>query len=325
MLPIGNGFCKYAGRMNTALLRLSLFPVLALTFIASVHAQSPTAEQLKSWVAIRQERVNLLRDEIKQTDTRIESRIDIILDELKSITDSHDSHSNVAQMKDETGRQLLKTIDYYDRKRAALKEELRNPRLHITAKEKKGMIDVFDSRIEKRAQQLLALYKSMPVYEEHAQYQVAGSGWNGTEYTRNKSYDQNYRMTLRSKQQRDALMKQLDASIARLDRQSRTLKTQRNATTDPLQRKTLSEEIAKNDTLIAERRKQRVEVVKPPVGSNGRKVALIEATDINKAIQSASADLKKEVTTLFGHYNTLLNDLSTLHATEAALAAKTAH
>ena len=78
---------------------------------------------------MRQQRVDLLRDEIKQTDARIESRLDVIVDTLKSISDSKDSRTKVARMKEDTGKRLVQTIQYYDQKRASLKEELGNPRL----------------------------------------------------------------------------------------------------------------------------------------------------------------------------------------------------
>lgn len=221
--------------MTVPSLRLVLVACVALTFASSLHAQAPapTAEQLKSWVAIRQQRVDLLRDEVKQIDARIESRLDVIVGTLKTITDSKDSRTKVARMKEDTGKRLMKTVTYYDQKRAAIKEELRNPRLHLTAEEKHQVIAVFDARIEKRTQQILALSKSIPAHKDYERYTPTGGGWYGTEYQRNEDYEQNSRMTTHSNTQRDAIVKQLDTSIARLDRQSRTLKTQLAAATDP--------------------------------------------------------------------------------------------
>jgi hypothetical protein len=304
-------------------LYLALVGFMAASPALFAQAPAPTAEQLKSWLAIRQQRVDLLRNEIKQIDSRLESRLDVIVDTLTTISDSKDSRTKVARMKEETGKRLKKTIDYYDQKRAALKEELRNPRLKLTDEEKRKMISIFDERIEKRTQQILALNKSMPTHEDHERYRTTGGGWWGTEYERNEEYDQNRRMTLHSNTQRDAIVKQLDASIARLDRQSRTLNTQLSATNDPLQRQTLTEEIAKTNAMIAERRQQKLDTLKPS-GTATHTVALKEAMDMDKALQTAENDLRSEFTTLFQRYNTFLNELSSLHATEAALAAKTA-
>jgi len=308
--------------------RQFLLPVITVVACATstLHAQAPapTAGQLQSWVAIRQQRVGLLRDEIKQADARIESRLDVIIDSLKTVADSKDSRTKVARMKEETGQRLAKTISYYDQKRAALKEELRTPRLQLTADEKRKMIALFDARIEKRAQQIIALNKSMPSHEDHERYRAVGSGWYGTEYERNAEFEQNRRMTTHTNTQRDAIARQLDASIARLDVQSRSLKAQFAGATDPLSRKTLTEEQAKTDALIAARRQQKLEILKPSASAT-HTVALKEALDMDKALQTAVNDLRRDITTLFERYNTFLNELSTLHATEAALAARTAH
>lgn len=324
--PIPHRSASVRADMPPSTLRLFLPFLVTLGSAATLLAQAPapTAAQLKSWVAIRQERVDLLRDEIQQSDARIESRLDVIIDSLKTVADSKDSRTKVARMKEETGQRLAKTIGYYDQKRAALKEELRTPRLQLTADEKRRMIAIFDARIEKRAQQIIALNKSMPSHEDHERYRAVGSGWYGTEYERNVEFEQNRRMTTHSNTQRDALVKQLDASIARLDTQGRALKARIASTTDPLQHKTLAEEQAKTEALIAARRQQKLEILKPS-GSATHTVALKEALDMDKALQTAANDLRRDITTLFERYNTFLNELSTLHATEAALAARTAH
>jgi hypothetical protein len=303
--------------------RLALLLLLAAPLLASpAFGQSapPTAEQLKSWVTIRQQRVDLLREEIRQSDARMETQIDDIVRTLTTIRDSKDSRTKVARIKEDTGKRLAKTIQYYDQKRAALKEELRNPRLHLTEAEKRQMIAAFDTRIEKRTQQILALNKSMPTHEDHERYRATGGGWWGTQYERNEEYDQNRRMTTHSNTQRDAIQKQLDASIARLSQQSRTLKSQLAAAA-PDQRKAISDEIAKTDALVAERRKQKTEIAQPS-GLAVHTVALKEATDMDKALQQSIEDLRREFNTLFQRYNTYLGELSALHQTEAALAAK---
>jgi recombinational DNA repair ATPase RecF len=227
-------------------------------------------------------------------------------------------------MKEGTGKRLMQTITYYDQKRAALEEELRNPRLRLTTKETRTMIAIFEARIEKRARQIIELNKSMPTHADHERYKTSDGGWYGTEYERNEAYDQNRRMTSHGNTQRDAIMKELDASIARLDRQGRTVKTRLAAATDPVQRQTLTDELAKTEALIAERRQQLLGTLKPSATAT-HPVGLKEATDMDKAMQTAIGELSREFTTLFQRYNTFLNELSTLHAAEAALAAKSGH
>jgi hypothetical protein len=319
----------------TLLLAGSITLTLGLVFTASAqnatqvttpaNAQQLAAAQQKALIKIRKHRVDLLRDEIKSTDTRIESRLDAIIETLETITDSKDSRTKIARMKEETGKRLVKTVRIYDQKRAALKEELRNPRLQLTRAEKEKMIAVFDDRIAKRTNQILELHKSMPAYRDEERYTTAVTGDDRDEldYIRNEVYDQNRRMTSHRNTQRDAIVKQLDASLARLDRQERTLKSQLAGTTDPAARQALAAELEKNSALIAERRKQRLEALQPGEGG-GRSVSLKEATDLDKALQNATNDLSREFSTLFQRYNTLLNELSLLHAAEASLATKKA-
>jgi hypothetical protein len=312
--------------MISPTLRPVIASLIVLASAATVHAQAAaqqsTAEQLKSWIALRQPRVDLLRDEVKQIDARIEARLDTIIGTLKSIADTKDSGTKVARMKEDTGKRLMKTIAYYDNKRAAMKEELRSPRLRLTEEEKKRVIAVLDAKIQKRTQQILELHKSMPTHKDYERYTATGGGWQGTEYRRNLDYEQNERMTTKSNTQRDAVIKELESSIARLDRQARNIKTQIPATNDPLQRKTLNEELAKTEALMDERRRQRLEALKPS-GTPATGVGLKQAMDMDKALQTAINDLRSEFNTLFARYNSLLAETSTLHLTEDALAAKT--
>ena len=296
-----------------------------LTLTPPVHAQAPgpTAEQLKSWIAIRQQRVDLLRDEIKQTDARLESRLDTIIETLTSITDSKDSRTKVARMKEDTMKRLLKTIEYYDQKRAVFLQELRNPQTVATEEEKRKVVAAFDARIEKRTQQILALNKSMPAHQDYERYKATGSSWYGTNYERNQDYEQNQRMTSHNNTQRDAIVKQLDASIERLDRLGRALRTQLAATTDPTQKKERATEIAKNDALIAERRQQKLEILQPSDKAQ-RSVGLKEAMDLDQTVKKTIDELRRDFTTLFQRYHTFVSELAALHATEAALAEKSA-
>jgi hypothetical protein len=298
--------------LPSALLALALF--LSLSASQAQFTAAPTNKDPR--IVVRQQRVDLLREEIKQIDSQIESRLDVIVDTLKTITDSKDSKTKVARMKEDTGKRLMKTITYYDQKRAALKEEMRNPRLNLTPEEKKTLIAKFDERINKRTQQILALNKSMPTAEDHERYRATGGGWYGMEYERNQEFEQNRRMTSHSNTQRDAIVKQLDTSIARLDQQRRTLKTQLAAATEPTVRKSLSEQLASTEAMIADRRKLRVETLNPG-GTPARTVALKEAMDLDKAMKSAITDLTRDFNTLFQRYNTLLGELSVLHTAEA--------
>lgn len=318
--------------MHSSTLRILIVSLTTLIATLPIQAQAPvaapTAQEFKLRVAVGQKRADLLRDEIKQIDSRIESRLDVIVDTLDSISDTKNSGTKVARMKEDTMKRLGKTIQYYDQKRAALREDLRRPTTRLTEEEKRRIISVFDARIEKRAKQILALNKSMPTSKDYERYNSTGSNWDGPTYERNKDFEQNRKMTSHTNTQRDALVKQLDSSIARLERQSATLRTKLSTSTaqstySAEQLKSLNEEIAKNDALIAERRQQKLEVLKA-TSVDQRGVALKEAMDLDKAMKKAIEDLRRDFTTLFQRYNSFVAELSALHATEAALSTQTA-
>jgi len=267
----------------------------------SLHAAPtpPSAAQWEAALTARQQRADLLRDELKALDARIESRIDVIVDALRTIGDSKDSRTKVARMKEQTIEALKKNIGYFQTKRAALQEEMRRPTLRLTDEQKRKGIAVFDERIEKRVAQILAVQKSLPVHKDYERYKVTGSNYVGTTYAVNKDHRQNQRVTSYTNSQRKEIEEGLRRSIARIEQQNRAAKAQ-NAP---------AEEIAKNDALLAERRKQLAAAL-TPTGTATRAIGQKEALDLDKALQTASAELRNDFTTLFARYSAYLQELS---------------
>ncbi|MGA7215299.1 MAG: hypothetical protein WBX20_13935, partial [Terrimicrobiaceae bacterium] len=101
------------------------------------------------------------------------------------------------------------------------------------------------------------------------------------------------------------------------EQQNRTLKAQ-NAP---------AEEIAKNDALIAERRRQLATAL-VPVETPTRAIGSKEAADLDKALKTEIADLNRDFNTLFARYHALIQEVSAVNAARAGLAAakaKTLH
>lgn len=169
--------------MKSAAFRCALASFTMWLATPSLHAQKagPTDAQLKSWIAARQQRVDLLRDEIRQIDARIESRLEVIVDTLTTISDSKDSRSKVARIKEDTMKRLGKTMEDYDQRRRVFRQELTNPQTALSADDKRKVVAAFDARIEKRTRQMLALNQSMPAHADYKRYKATGGGWHGTE------------------------------------------------------------------------------------------------------------------------------------------------
>jgi len=153
----------------------------ALPLSAQTPAQAPTAEQLQSWVQLRAQRVELLRDEVKAADARVESRVAVIVDALESVRDSKDSKTKVARMKESTMKGLMNVVKSYDNRRATIRGELQNPRNALTDAEKRKIIAALDERIERRVQQIERLHRSMPAHEDYDRYKATGSNVFGTD------------------------------------------------------------------------------------------------------------------------------------------------
>ena len=294
------------------LLRRLLLPVCPAIFLVSPaftqEARAPNEEQLKAWIAVREKRVELLRDEIKQTDARIESRLENLIKALASLRDSKESQSKVAGMKKATMEGLAKAIEVYNEKRAAFRQELLNPQTVIPDQEKREIVAAFDARIGKRAEQIVALKKSMP--ESYAAADSTGGG----------DHPQSREMNAHHEAQQQAIIKQLEDSIARLERMGVELRAQQTAAFTPAMQKERAADVAKNDALIAERRKQRADLLTPGGEEAERSVTLKEATDLNQVFINTTDALRRDFTTLFRRYNTFITELKALRATEATLA-----
>ena len=281
-------------------------------------AASPSSQaQWEAALRARELRAAKLRDEVNAVDSRIEGRIEALLEALRAISDSKDSRTKVARMKRDTIDRLQKTIAYYQQKRAAMQEELRRPTWQLSEEQKRKVIARFDERIEKRVAQIIAVQKSLPTEQDYDRYEVTSVGWYGTTYEVSEDYRQNQRLTAHTNAQRDEVVAGLRASIARIEQQNRTLKAQ-NAP---------AEEIAKNDALIAERRRQLATAL-VPVETPTRAIGSKEAADLDKALKTEIADLNRDFTTLFARYHALIQEVSAVNAARAGLAAakdKTLH
>lgn len=302
------------------LLLILLAPLPAATLDAQTPAAAPDRGALKAQVEAREKRADLILDEIRAADSRIEGRVDVLLDALRAVGDSKDSRTKVARMKEQTIEALQKNLAYFEQRRAVLQEELRRPTLHLTEEEKRRAITKFDERIEKRVRQILDLNKSLPTHKDYEQYNVVGGGWYGATYVENEDYKHNRRLTSHTNTQRSKILKDLEASLDRLDRQNRDLQSRIQASTTEPQRAALAAEIARNDSLAKTRRAQLAETLRleetPTRPISGR-----EAQDLDAALRKSIDSLRRDFTTLFQRFSAYLAERSHANAARAALEA----
>lgn len=310
-------------RHITILLATATAALAAPPAVAPAPVTPATIAQWEAALAAREQRADLLRGELKSLDGRIEARVDSLVKALKSISDSKDSRTKVARMKEQNIDALKRNIDYYRNKRATLQEELRRPTLNLTEEQKRRGIAVFDAHIEKRVSQIIELQKSLPTHKDYDRYTATGSNWAGTTYSANDDYYHNQQLTGVTNRQRREVEEGLRKSIERLEQNNRGMRAQMDAAPYAPRNKELTAEIAKNETLIDERRKQLATAL-TPTETPTRTVGLHEAVDLDRALNTAIAELRRDFTTLFARYNALIPELSAINSTRAAItAAKT--
>jgi hypothetical protein len=276
-------------------------------------------EAYRAQVAARETRADLLLNEIRGTDDRIEATVDKILETLRLVGDSKDSRTKVARMKEQTIDGLQKNITFYQQKRAQLQEEMRRPSLHLTPEEKQRAIAKFDSRIEKRVQQVLVLTKSLPGHKDYERYTATDGGWWGPTYVQNENYKQNKRLTTHTNTQRAEIAKELQRSIDKIDSQIRTLHSQFVATSNEAHRKMLMDEIGKYEALKKSRVQQFAEA-SSGMESATRPVSGKEAQDLDASLRKVVESLRRDFTALFQRYSAYLIERSNVNAAKSALA-----
>lgn len=303
--------------LHTLIIAVAFMPMV-FSFAAEGTSAAPDKALLKSQLQAREVRADLLLTELKAVDNRIEDTIDHVVETLRLVSDSKDSRTKVARIKSDTVDGLGKLIGLYQQKRAALQEELRRPVLNLSVEEKQRAISKFDARIEKRVQQMIELSKSLPTHKDYEQYTAMDNGWYGTTYAVNEDYKQNRRLTTQANAQNSKILKELQHSIDRLDRQSRTLNTQLAAAATEAQKTMLAEEIKKTDALIKTRRTQLTAVVVPSDAVT-RPIGQAEANNFDKALRQTVDSLKRDFTTLFQRYTAYLSERSAVNTAKAAL------
>jgi hypothetical protein len=275
---------------------------------------------LKAQLDAREKRADLLLDELRGTDDRIEATVDRVIETLKMVGDSKDSRTKVARLKEQTIEGLKRNITYYQQRRASLQEEMRRPTLHLTPEEKQKAIAKFDARIEKRVQQMLELAKSLPGHKDYDRYKAVDGAWWGPTYVQNEDYKQNKRLTAHTNTQQDAIVKELQRSIERIDRQIRTLQSQVAAARAEPHRKMLMDELAKCEALKKSRQLQYAEVINA-VETATRPISGKEAQELDGTLRRVVDSLRRDFTALFQRYSAYITERSNVNAAKASLAA----
>ncbi len=282
---------------------LTLATALAAVGIQDLRAQSTLERHIEN----RERRIAELTQDIIRANERIESDIDSILSELKKVTDSNDSQTNVARIKEKVIAGLIKSIEVYDQKRRAARTEAMKKQPKIDRDTLFGDEGKFDERIEKRVGQILGLANTLEEDKDYQRWLVEYRGsrrWgrnNDRSYRRNPDYLRNRKEGARTKTMKKELATELEASIKRLDTANRSIKEKLKLKMTDDYRQLLTSDLERNEGLISEREKQ-IEELLADNSAPTTKISRDRAHDIGHMIEDMADDLRREFNGLFATY-----------------------
>lgn len=337
----------YTKSVLTASLMFSSIPFLTAQEAKPTGTSEPvkvTAEELASRktsihlieerIKDREQQITIIVKDIERINTHMEDRIDKVVNTLTKMKDSQDSKTRVAHMKEDLMKGLYKTIENYNRRRAELKEQLRTGKADIGTKSANSGVEFFDSKIEKRASQLVELSKSFTEHVDYKKYENDSSGgdygyggrhgWGWSHTRTSEKWKQNRRESTVTDDQRKKITRALKISIEDLERRNNTLRNKfKESGVSEETQKFYQQDIARNETTIATRKNQISELIDPSKGKAATtSVSGNKAHDTELLIREIANDIRKNSNDITRNYNELKKRLASLNRTKINLEAR---
>ena len=290
-----------------------------------IGARKRSVVELEAHIADRQTRLNEITADIIRLDERVESRVDKIVEKLKTMTDSKDSQVRVAQTKKDAVEGLKKMIEYYVKKRDGLEALIKGGGTAVSADELAGDKAAFDERIEKRVAQVIDLSRSFAEFEEIEKYDKSTQsawGWSWTNYSINDDWRHNRKSVRHTDAQKKEIEEALVASIERLERRGVELRKSLAATglTDG-QKEILEADIANNEAMVS-RRQLQIEELHSEGAAGTDRVSRNEADRVRRAIEDQAKDLRDDFFAIFEKYAEFGNERERIAGLRANLEAR---
>lgn len=321
---------KLSGPRFALCLLLVTLPLLAVH--VEIHAQGEidlderkrSVESVESHILQRSDRLGLLRDDIRTLDARVEAGIDEIVLMLSEVSDSEDSRVRVSKLKGEVVSRLRKSIEFYDRYRGQLKEELRVDSKAIPRKDLEFDLAVFDERIEKRVEQIKLIAESFTGPQDLEKYEVTDTiswGWDWTFEVEeiSEAWKQDRRDSRQTESMQEQLMQGLQDSVAHLMKRNSFLNEKvKDDRVSGAEKQLYQSEIQHNADLIEVRKKQAYSFsLKETKTLNSN-----EAHDTELLIEGRISDLKDDFFAIFRKYSELNKARAELRRLSDNLAAR---
>jgi len=315
----------------------NLFTISIMTFsLVTAFAQTTPAPidyeervqsvaTLKEHIAAREERFELLKKDLLDLDGRLEKQIDSIVKKLASLTDSNDSRTKVANMKDDVIEGLVRSIWIYRQKRVTVFERMRKENV-VPKEELEKTLNTFDAHINKRVSQVMELAKSFPGHQDIDKYEsYGGSYYNGyyNEDTRiSEDWKQNRRDNVSGSQARKEVLEALDKALeTNQSRRASILEALKNRKLTDKEKTLQQEEMGRIDAAIDNLRTQRRELVVPEGGA-GKEIGGDEAHEVKQMLEDARADLARDFSEIMRKYSDLETERTRIYGLKNNLQAR---
>lgn len=289
------------------------------------EARVQSVATMKDYIAQREARFAVLKQDLLTLDARVEERIDYLVKTLAGLKDSNDSKTKVANLKEDVIAGLRRTITTYRQKRMEIFERQRKEQT-VPEAELAANIDAFDKRIGKRISQIMTLVQSLPGHQDVPKYESDGgsyyNGWYEETSRISDEWKQNRRQSANTDAERRDLLKDLNTAIDSNDNRRRALvESLTKGKLTAKDRSIKQQELGRTDALL-DNLKQRRRELAVPGGTASQEIGMSEASDVEKMIRDSVGDLSQDFQDIFRKYNDLDKERTRLRGLENNLKAR---
>ena len=275
----------------------SVAAVAQTTSAIDYAARQQSVENLKQHITQREERFELLKQDLLALDARVEKQIDSIVKNLESLKDSDDSKTRVAKIKGDVIDALVRTIWIYRQKRVDVFERMRKDS-NIPKELLEKNLKTFDERIGKRVEQVMDLAKSFPGHQDVKKYESYGSSYYDGYYQEDTrvsdEWKQNRRDNTAGRVVRREVLQELDKALDKnQSRQRSIVDALANRKLSATERSVQQEELGRLDATIDSIKTRRRELVLPGGGAT-REIGGDEAHDAELLLDDTRRDLARD-------------------------------
>lgn len=313
---------------------LALIPLLALPVLNAQTAtdtmtlaeKKASVVQLEKNIEAREDRLNELVSDIKTLDDRTEKKIDTIVDTLKNLEDSESSKTRITRLKGQAINGLKNSIEAYNTERRKIFERIRTDNTEASDALSE-YIDDLDKRIQKRADQIMELAKSIPPSKDVEKYENDGgnyyNGWYHEDSRISDAWRQNRRQGVATENELRDITQALEGAIKDLERRIMEINAKlKNGNLSPANTTLAKQELARSQATLASRKSELLELSLPSGTTSGDEANKDTADHLTVMFDEARDDIKNDHWTVLKKFDEAVDERDTIIKMKANLEAR---